>query len=106
MNCLKYTHSDMIPEVYRGGGGFLGDLTEIATGGMVKSGKTKGALKAAADAQAKQAKLIKQQKAEIAEEEKMRKARVLKGRQGRRGLLYGGGDEAGVVGKVVSKLGG
>jgi len=79
-----------------GGGGFLGDIVEIGTGGLVKSGGTKDKIKAAEAAQAKQAQLLKAQKAEVAAEEEARKKRVTASRQGRRGLLYSGTTETGV----------
>lgn len=105
MNCLKYVHSDITPEHYNGGGGgIIGDIVEIGTGGLVKSGKTKDKIKAAEQAQQAQAKIVSEQKDEVEAEEEERKKRVMKSRQGRRGLLYKGGDETG-VGRVTT-LGG
>ena len=80
-----------------GGGGALGKVTEVATGGMVKSGKTKREEDKVAEATAIQQNLLAKQKEEIKKEEEQRKARVLKARQGRRGLLYSGTGETGVA---------
>lgn len=79
-----------------GGGGFLGKITEVATGGLVKSGDTKDKIKAAEQAQAEQAKVIKQQADEAKKIEEEKKKRILKSRQGRRSLMYQGTDETGV----------
>jgi len=87
----------MTPDVYRGGGGFLGRALEIGTGGLVKSGATKDKIKAAEQAQAEQAGILAKQKQDILEEEQMRKERIGRSRQGRRALLFSGGTESGVA---------
>lgn len=80
-----------------GGSGVLADITEVATGGIVKSKATKQKIDQAAEAQALQASAVKEQKAEVMAEDKERKQRVMRSRQGRRGLLYEGGSELGVT---------
>lgn len=89
-----------------GGGGTLGKIAEIGTGGLVKSGETKDKIKAAEAAQAAQAALVAEEKKKVMMEEEARKKRAFQARQGRRSLLYQGGDEMGVTTQRSTTLGG
>lgn len=84
-----------------GGGGYVGDIVEIGTGGMVKSGKTKEAINKAKEAEQLQKNEIAKQKAEVLAEEEKRKKGILMARQGRRSLMWQGTDELGVQKKTT-----
>lgn len=85
-----------------GGGGFLGGLTEMVTGGLIESKETKTMQKRAEAEVAEQKAEIEKRKRE--EEAKLdeRRRRIARSKQGRRALLYSG--EEGV--QTTETLGG
>lgn len=85
-------------------GGKLGEVAEVATGGMVRSEKTKGLLLQADQAEAQQQAEVNKAKAIQDKKDKKRRTRTLQQAQGRRSLLAKGSDELGV--QRSTKLGG